>query len=452
MKIGVFGHYNRGNLGDDASAEAVIQNLKTICTNVEIVCFNCNPDYASRAYKLAAYPIRRGYQIIYHQIPQNMKKGKIFSKQKTTKRIKIKDFVKKVTPLYFILKSIRLIIKSLQAVVDETIFLVQSFSRLRDIDAILVAGSGTLQERWGGPWQYPYTLFKWALLAKINGTKFIFMNSGAIPLSTRAGKFFIRTSLRLADYASYRDNETREICYKLGITKYSEVLADIAFSHPQLRGIKTVFRDLTPEKKLIIGLNPMPIYGTEFTSDEGSKVYENYIDSMAGLCQHIIDSSYDFIFFTTGPSDAKVINDIRGKIKTNNENDISSNAKVFVSNSVRQAIEVISKTDIIIASRYHGVIFSLAQYKPTICIARDDICRDKRQEELIKNVEQLEYLIMLNDLTMPDLINRTNDLIKNSEVVSKRLRIKNLCFSEQLALQYQRVLRLIYENKKKTKS
>src|SRR5207247_11214974 len=65
------------------------------------------------------------------------------------------------------------------AVPLELAFLARSYRNLPGTVLLLVAGSQQLNDYWGGPWGFPFTLFKWSLLARATGTKVAVLSPGA---------------------------------------------------------------------------------------------------------------------------------------------------------------------------------------------------------------------------------------------------------------------------------
>ena len=57
--IGLLDHLGGGNLGDDATLQAVMQNIKSRWPDAKIVGLSMNPDDTQRRHGIAAYPIRR---------------------------------------------------------------------------------------------------------------------------------------------------------------------------------------------------------------------------------------------------------------------------------------------------------------------------------------------------------------------------------------------------------
>ena len=78
-------------------------------------------------------------------------------------------------------------------------------------DLVVVSGGGQLDEEWGGPWGHPYSLFKWAILARFARVPFVIASVGACKSTSIISRFFLKVALRVAAYRSYRDKNSREI-------------------------------------------------------------------------------------------------------------------------------------------------------------------------------------------------------------------------------------------------
>ena len=165
MRIGLLDHLGTGNLGDDATLAAVMQQIKARWPSAVMIGLSLDPSDTAARHGIPAYAIRRGFQFF----PE--------LKQPTTSvRTDTKD--KRRTALgksKFLFRILRVLRRLLSAIADVAIrqplrplrelsFLLQSFRVTRSLDLLIICGGGQLLDAWGGPWQFPYTLFKWVLL------------------------------------------------------------------------------------------------------------------------------------------------------------------------------------------------------------------------------------------------------------------------------------------------
>src|SRR4029077_19097650 len=101
---------------------------------------------------------------------------------------------------------------------------------------------------------FPYTIFKWVMLARHAGASCIFLNVGAGPLTQPLSKLFVRRALLAADYVSLRDHKSRSLVGEIGFTGESRVCPDSAY------GLEaTTTKDVVSERgaQAIVGFAPM---------------------------------------------------------------------------------------------------------------------------------------------------------------------------------------------------
>src|SRR5262249_3995540 len=98
----------------------------------------------------------------------------------------------------------------------ELFHLVKCFKIARSLDTLIIAGGGQLSELWRGPWSHPYNILKFSVLTKCANRKLIFLNVGAGPLDTFLSRVFVKYSIRMADYVSVRDVESRTLLCRIG--------------------------------------------------------------------------------------------------------------------------------------------------------------------------------------------------------------------------------------------
>ena len=131
---------------------------------------------------------------------------------------KTKAVLRKYGYVFRLLRAIKAAAVAPQAIAKEVVFLAKSFRIIRTFDILIISGGGQLLESWGGPWSYPYTIFKWIVLAKLSRVKCYFINVGAGPLKHPLSKYFVTRALHLADYASFRDAKSRALAQEIGFT------------------------------------------------------------------------------------------------------------------------------------------------------------------------------------------------------------------------------------------
>src|ERR1700730_17374535 len=180
-KIGLLDHVGGGNLGDDATLDAVAGNIKRRWSNAEIVAFSMNPDDTETRHGIRSHPIRRkGWSIGYEPA------GTEATLKKT-----VKTLTREYRAVFYLLKATYAVVRLPREVFRELSFLMSSRRKIRSFDLLIISGGGQLTEK-DGPWGFPYTIFKWVVLARSAGVRDTFLNVGAGPLTRPLSKFFSR--------------------------------------------------------------------------------------------------------------------------------------------------------------------------------------------------------------------------------------------------------------------
>ena len=106
----------------------------------------------------------------------------------------------------------------------------------------------------------------------------VFLNVGAGPLTQPLSKFFVRRALRMADYASFRDEESRALVRQIGFGGRSQVVRDSVYSleSPVLEGS----RGCRGRDRRLVGLAPMPYCDPRVFPEKDQAVYDEFIGKL----------------------------------------------------------------------------------------------------------------------------------------------------------------------------
>src|SRR5437870_1715276 len=296
MRIGVFGHVGNQNLGDEALIAAVLQNVRRRCPDAELCSFTAHPEDTEQRHRIPAFPICRTNGRPAAAPPPALAdppSGEGSAPASAWARLRAQ--LRSIPLLPVLVRAARHVGRAALAVPLELAFLARSYRNLRGTDLLLVAGSQQLNDYWGGPWGFPFTLFKWSLLARATGTKVAFLSLGAGPLRTRLGKFFIKRTLRLAHYRSYRDVDARQCVLELGLPGEHPVVPDLVFSLP----CDDVPPDAVRARPRIVGINPMPVFDDGYWPESDPEVYGRYIRTLASFADWLVASGYCVRLFAT---------------------------------------------------------------------------------------------------------------------------------------------------------
>lgn len=441
-KIGVFGHYGNKNLGDEAIILAVIQNLKLRIPGVAIQCFSINPKDSSARYKVTSHPIRREKvtAVTVDQVAENSEflraQNEIRVEPAASKIHQIKNILKKIPFVFAVLKIVQKILELPVLFFKELGFLKTSYRAVKGVDLLLFTGSNQFLDNFGGSWGFPYTLFKWSLLARIAGKKIAHISVGAGPLDKLLSKSFILGSVSLSEYLSFRDHGSKDLTKRFLGFKSARVFPDLAHS---LRWEDDLDRESNDHKKerMVVGINPMPIYDKRYWHIADDAKYEQFIEKIAHFSMDLIARNYDIVLFGTHPKDRDVSDDILNYISSQVDKKLLSFCSVKSVDTVLDLMTMLSSFDLIIATRFHGVLLSLLARKTVVAL-----CYGAKTTELMVEAGQGEYALDFESFTLTQLDSAftrlTENLVRQRDLIAKN----ELEYIEALNKQYEIITNL----------
>jgi polysaccharide pyruvyl transferase WcaK-like protein len=348
QKIGLLHHIGGGNLGDDATQDAVMHNIKRRWPLAVVIGFSVNPDDTRRRHGIPSYAIRRKTWTLGYRAgtPDVTLKGTL------------KSVLSGYPSLFRLLRAIHTVVLRMpREFCQELLFLGNAYRLLRPLDLLIINGGGQLTE-WGGPWQFPYTIFKWTLLARLAHVRCVFLNVGAGPLTHPLSKFLVRQALFSSDYASFRDEESRTLVRQIGFTGRSQVFPDSVYSLdlPALDGANRIGRRGKP----IVGIAPMPYCDPRAFPEKDQLVYDRFIRELGLFASWLLRIDYCVALFGSDIGiDPLAIEDLRNALTS--ESDIPEDSHSIISEAVTSGDELLAKMslmDYVVTCRFHGVIFA----------------------------------------------------------------------------------------------
>lgn len=418
-KIGLLTPYTGGNLGDAAIQDEVIRNIKIRCPSAEIYGFTLSPRDTEKRHNIPSFPIT-AFPISHDSVTPSQKNINTMQRKDKEGIVieRIKAEIKEVPNIYHLLKAIFSVLGSVKRSFivgfGEIRHAVKSYRILKGLDLLIVSGGGQLDEIWGGPWGHPYTLFKWAIIAKMAGTKFLFLSVGTCALDSRLSSLLIKWALQLADYRSYRDHYSKKLLENMHFTKDDPIFPDLAFSF-STNGIKKPFNGR--ECRLVVGISPMAYCDPRVWPKKDLISYETYIKKLTCFVSWLIRENYAVMFFPSQINhDPPVIEDIIGLLRKNEF--LSSQSEIICEPvlTLNDLMLQISATDIVITSRLHGVILSYLLNKPAIAISYE-----KKVDVLMEDMEQTDYCLDINDFDLGSLIDRLKLLESNRSTIERQI-------------------------------
>jgi polysaccharide pyruvyl transferase WcaK-like protein len=426
-KIGLVDHVGGGNLGDDATLDAVADNIKRRWPNAEIVAFSMNPDDTETRHGIMSYPIRRkGWSIAYKP-----------AETEATLKQTVKALTRRYGVVFYLLRAISAAVRLPSEVLRELSFLVSSRHTIKSFDLLIISGGGQLTEK-DGSWGFPYTIFKWVLLARSAGVRCMFLNVGAGPLTKPLSKFFVRRALLAADYVSFRDDKSQTLVHEIGFTGESRVCPDNVYG---LEFATTNGSARERRSQSIVGFAPMPYPdpdpGGRYPAERVQIVYDEFIGKLASFASWLVSRSYALTLFGTDIGvDPLAIKDLQRTLLSHHGIPSPQYGVNHSVKSVHDLLATMSEVDYVVTCRFHGVVFAHLLNKPVLAIAHHP-----KVVELMADLELSTYCVDIRDFDPNLLAERFASMIINTEEIKTRMAANLARNRQQLRSQFDELFR-----------
>jgi polysaccharide pyruvyl transferase WcaK-like protein len=410
LRIALFGLFGVGNLGNDGSLLAMVDQIKQRLPDAKISCICPEPKKISKEFEIQTVSIDMD--------PLNYKSNSISWK------IKI---------IYKIMRNLK--------IPNELISWFRILGYLKNVDVMIIPGTGIMDDFGVTPFQMPYDLFKWCFLAKICRKRIFFVSIGAGPIEKTISRWFFKFAANVADYRSYRDQFSKDFMESIGIQIHRDkVYPDIVFSL-DVANFNKEKNDNKLEKLITIGIGVMAYYGWRDRPAIGGKIYKIYVNKIAHFILNLINQNFCVRLLIGDTNyDQRAVIDILNKVR---EHEATLTEKYVIYEPIHSLNELfyqISMTDIVVATRFHNIVCSLMLNKPVISIGYA-----KKFKVLLDEVDLEEYDQHIEGVDINLLNTLIKKILKDREILEKHIMKKIYEIKMKLCEQNE----IIYFNLKK---
>jgi polysaccharide pyruvyl transferase WcaK-like protein len=382
-RIVLFGLFGCGNLGNDGSLETMLGFLKRVRPHATIVCVCDEPQVVSRSLDVDAVPIRQ---------PSKPIGGRLG-------RILLQPFRK-----------------------------LREFGRachhMRRTDVMIIPGTGILDDFGERPQGMPLKLFTWCLAARLCGTKIAFVCIGAGPIRRRVNRWLMLRAASLAHYRSYRDEISREFMESVGFdTTNDRVYPDIVFKLPAPDARE---RPSTRFPHLTVGVGVMSYRGWYGYAEGGDRIFGRYIEKLSEFVVHLLDGGYGVRLLTGELGDKRAVDALLAKLRAARP-EAANRITAEPSYSLGELMEQMSKTEIVVATRFHNIVCALKMGKPTISLGYA-----RKNDVLMAGMGLGDYCQHIEQFSVPVLIEQFDALVQNRDALARKVRMKVSDLGKQL--------------------
>jgi polysaccharide pyruvyl transferase WcaK-like protein len=442
-RVALLTPYTGGNLGDAAIQDAMIANIRLRLPDAQFSGISLNCDNFVKRHGVGAFPLcatdRSFYGMSRQRVEDEPGEGERSTSRATQKGLNIaaiKRALKSVPGLGRCLKKARAWVTIIPREIRHS---VEGYRFLRTQDVLVVSGGGQLDDEWGGPWGHPFTLFKWAVLARIARVPYALASVGASKTTSKTSRLFLSATLRMARYKSYRDKNSREIAAGLlQRTTEDSIVPDLGFSLPSSElpstaGIRSISRG-----RPVVAISPIAFAKPGSWPYPDPALYDRYVLQMAQVVSQLLKRGYFLILVWSSEDDKSVIPELLGRLDDEAKNRLAQQMHIPAISTWKDLVASLEDVDCLIASRLHSAILGHVTHKPIIAISFDP-----KVDWLMEDLSQPEYLLQIRDFTAKDVIEALERIELRRNVVLEQITSYQHRISSVFALQYDALAELI---------
>ena len=419
-KIALLAPYSFGNLGNAALQRALIERFSGIFPAAELL--GCYVDPAQRELPaVTPFPFHR--DVRHFAYSAQSKPGSVASANPAATEVR-KTFSKKLKSIALVARTVstmRSCLGFLRSFFGEIAFLRKAYKFAGTIDLFIVGGGGQLDDLWGGPWSLPYSLFTWALLAKLHGKRLLILNVGAESITTATGRWFLGRVLAYSQFHSFRDAPSRAMAVSLGSPEPNPLSPDLAFSLAA-RAVSGP----RPAGPLVVGISPMSYGDPRYWPAVKVQAFLNYTRVLAKVSANLANSGHSVVLFPTQiRMDATLIEEIYCAAGPQLLPEARGRLRVAEVGSLNDCLELLPALDLVLASRFHGVLLPMLTGIPIIAISAES-----KLTELLADFGVSQFQIPFESVT----VSQVEILFDRIQPMRSSLRDHFLSHSRHLAL------------------
>jgi polysaccharide pyruvyl transferase WcaK-like protein len=396
--VAVYGHFGTTNFGNESTLLALLLHLRVLLPDGRFTCICTHPEVVAEAHRVEAVPISP--KLLSTWAPRNG----------------LTRFIRKLCV----------------GIPSEPYRWVKGFGALRDTELLIVPGTNLLTDVDGLLGYGPYNLFRWALTARLRRCELAFLSVGAGPIHGALGRMLVRGALSLAASRSYRDHSTKEYLERIGFcTDGDPVVPDLAFSLPEVDPPEEDARAVSvPTVGLGVMADPWK-YGPA-GPDHASR--PEYLASLVGVAEWFLGRGYDVRMLIGDRWDLSAVKEFRRLLDEALPDEVPGQIVQRPIISLGDLMSEVAACDLVVATRFHNVLFALLCEKPTIAVSFHHKC-----ESLMRAMGLSEYCVDLDEVDADLLIRKAQKLEARSDDVKGSIREMTSLYRRALDWQYEQL-------------
>lgn len=407
--ITFFGNFGTQNLGNECTLKAIIQNVRRYLPDTNLNCICPNPEDTSKRYSIPASLMSYRFAGAFtSRAPSRHNNSPV----------------------------IRLIRRLVIRIPLELLEYLKAFRRLRRTNMLIMTGTGMLSDfGTGGPFGLHYEILKWSVIARVRRCRLLFVSVGAGPLDRPLSRWIVKAAISLADYRSYRDGFSQQYLDSIGFNTSKDLIyPDLVFSLPTSEIPVSESRDGAGR---VIALGLMEHYGKCCSPEHGERAYRDYTGHVSRFAAWLLKRNYSVRLLV---GDLAYDKRVKGDVLRILEEDglILDPGQIIDAPvaSVEQLWTQLAQTDMVVASRFHNILFALMLNKPVVALSYH-----QKVNSLMAGVGLAQYCQDIADLNFQRLVEQFTRLEENSESVKCSIKRKTDEYRRALDEQYRDIFK-----------
>lgn len=410
-RISLYGNFGAGNLGNECTLQAVIEQILLRRPDAQLQCLCTDPDDVQRRHRIPAF--------------RASMRGAAESSSFEPKSNQSADSIGTPRPKGRVGRSLRFVFRRLPLEFVHWLTMLRVIGRT---DMLIVAGTGIVADYMCGPLGWPYDMFKLSVLAALCRVKVVFLSVGVGPITHPLSRWFIKSSLGLAQYRSYRDEKSKRYLEKIGFsTNRDAVYPDVVFGLSERHLGSTGAR---AGRRRIVGLGLKDYSGV--TGRLETAEYRQYLDTMAAFVAWL--NAHDFgvrLLIGDFQYDSRVREEFVDLLKSRN---LPAEPSLLIAEpalTVAELLRQIAETDVVISPRYHNLVMAMILNKPVMALSDHS-----KLDSLLTDLGLAQYLVPLENLRADDLVARFKQMDGDAERLRSYIRGELEKYRQALDEQY----------------
>ena len=396
-RIGVLYPSGWGNLGDEAVLQVTFAALRKRWPDVSVRAFTLHPGRTSANHRVEAEPLTGVNRYLF---------GAPLGEGPFAVRA-ARGMARRVQNIPLVGGLAERASNWVATLVFEAISLNAAWRWLRTADLLIASGGGQIDDVWGGTWGQPYALARWAWLAKRAGVPFAFFSVGYGGASGWLSRRLLRYAVDSATYCSIRDVGSRALTLGLGVDRDLPIVPDLSFvlTRPSPLPARRPGYD--------IGISPMVYQRPGNWPVENRTAYERFVALWANLATSMVAKGNRVHFFISNPTDMTAVQEVWERL----DETTRARCKIAAPETPNALLEVYRGLDLVVASRFHGVLLAILSARPVLALSHDRKVRSAMSEAGIS-----DYCADLDTASEEQAAGMLQDLTDQLAPLARRLR------------------------------